>query len=334
MTSLLDFQAYTTVLALFPSGCFLLIILQLISHALFSKHDDEETKSKSRKKSAKSLLYMVYGTATACGIIGFSLHAAESEKWCEKYGLIPCFCFLGLSKAILYIFFLQRAESAHGLSITPFKRNFFRYYAPAYLFVYWLIYCILTTVVFAGRLVDDGISNCVFARGAWWFSILGACIDMLNAIGSLALFIHPLLAAIRLANVTQHDRQEYIKHLGFISLMKWNIVLTTIAALSSMAALLCFYQVQVYAWFFCLGDPFVNSLCAFLMLSPNRKFMKMIFCCKCRTIMASKTEDTAKMYVMEIDGDVVELPAKPREDTDEVKTDPQRTTGQTEIVCT
>eukprot|EP01083_Nonionella_stella_P050890 135224_1 len=330
MTSLLDFQAYTTVLALFPSGCFLLIILQLISHALFSKHDDEETKSKSRKKSAKSLLYMVYGTATACGIIGFSLHAAESEKWCEKYGLIPCFCFLGLSKAILYIFFLQRAESAHGLSITPFKRNFFRYYAPAYLFVYWLIYCILTTVVFAGRLVDDGITNCVFARGAWWFSILGACIDAFNAIGSLALFIHPLLQAIRLASVThaQHNRQEYLKHLGFISLMKWNIVLTTIAAISSMAALLCFYQLQEYAWFFCLGDPFVNSVCAFMMLSPNRKFMKMIFCCECGA-MGEKTADGPKKYIMEIDGDVIELPARSCEDTDAVSTE-ERTTCEVE----
>eukprot|EP01083_Nonionella_stella_P050889 135222_1 len=323
--AVLDFQAYTAVLAFFPLACFLMIFLQLISHAMFS--NEHETNSKS--KSSRCLLYMVYGTATFCGIVGFSLHASKSEAWCEKFGLIPCFCFLGLSKAILYVFFLQRAESAHGLSISHAKRKFFRYYAPVYLFIYWLIYCILTTVVFAGRLVDDEISNCVLARHAWWFSILGAFIDMINAIGSLALFIHPLLAAIRLSNVAKQNRQEYFKHLGFISLMKWNIVLTTVAALSSMAALICFYPLQEYAWFFCLGDPFVNSLCAFMMLAPNRKLMKMIFCCECRTEIASKSEGPPRVYKMEIDGAVIELRAKSEDETglEAPPMDPEKTGG-------
>eukprot|EP01083_Nonionella_stella_P085568 237322_1 len=307
MSEFWNTQIYTAVLFSFPLGCFFLIILQIISDSYFNNGSTSAVDNDDRKsqRSSRKLLYIIYSTGMACGLVGFSLHASTMPQWCEKYGFLPCFCFLGLSKAILYIFFLRRAESAQGITINRCKTIVFRYVAPAYLFAYWIIYMILTSVVFAGKLVDDQLSNCVFAKGAWWFSILAACIDMFNAIGSLALFIHPLVMAMKQAGLTRKDQKEYLKYLGFVTVMKWNICLTAIAAVSSMVAIICFYTTQEYAWFFCLGDPFINGLCTFLMVGPNRRMISIVCCRSCQTENTLHRE--ALQYVMEIDGMVIQM---------------------------
>eukprot|EP01083_Nonionella_stella_P149855 476533_1 len=296
---------YTTVLCMFPIGCFCLIILQVISDSYFGNHHSDDYEESKSQRNNRKLLYIIYGTGLVCGVLGVSLHANTMPEWCEKYGLLPCFCFLGLSKAVLYSFFLLRAEAAQGMTLTKCKTIVFRYVAPVYLFIYWIIYMVLTSMVFGGKLVDDQLSHCVFSRGSWLFSIVAACFDMINALGSLALFIHPLIRTIQQAGLSQSDRKEYLQFLGFVTAMKWNIVLTTIAAASSMAAVLSFYEAKEYAWFFCTGDPFINAFCTFLMLGPNRRMVKFMCCRRCSSDQSVHQE--ACQYVMEIDGIVVQM---------------------------
>eukprot|EP01084_Bolivina_argentea_P182570 315144_1 len=300
----LDYHTYTVILTLFPIGCFLLIILQIISDSLLS-NVCPDCESKKKQRTTKILLYCIYLTSMMCGWAGFSLHITNDPIWCEKFGFTPCFCFLGLSKAALYIFFLRRAESAQkAVHLTRCKIIFFHYVAPAYLFVYWMVYCILTYVVFAGKLVDDKISNCLFAKGELWFSCLAASIDMFNAMGSLVLFIHPLVKAVK---PMMKNKAAYLKYLGFVHMMKWNIALTSIAATSSVITIFMFYAAKEYTWFFCLGDPFVNAFSVFLMSAPNRRFVKIIVTCDCRKIRIMRTEEEVIKNTLEIDGVVVNV---------------------------
>eukprot|EP01084_Bolivina_argentea_P201832 344948_1 len=81
--------------------------------------------------------------------------------------------------------------------------------------------------------------------------------------------------------VKQIDKGNYIKQLGFIVVMKWNVALTTITVASSAITLFMIPFADHLIWIFCLGDPLVNSLCIFFMHGANRKFMSRVLCCCC-----------------------------------------------------
>eukprot|EP01084_Bolivina_argentea_P096580 173634_1 len=89
------------------------------------------------------------------------------------------------------------------------------------------------------------------------------------------------------------DPDGYRDYLSYVSMMKWNIALTSVAAASSVISLFCFYIVQEYVWFFCLGDPFINATCTFLMVGPNRRLMNHI----CRCCTHQKTPETPQSDV-------------------------------------
>eukprot|EP01084_Bolivina_argentea_P036975 68352_1 len=156
------FNIYSIILLIFPACLLILVIMQILSDEFAKKQSIQTGDNKTRIR-----LYLVYLSGMFCGVIGYSLHATVNVHWCETFGFLPCFLFLGLSKACLYLFFLRRAELAQGLNITKCKTIFFRYIGPCYLMLYWLIYIVLTTIVFSGKLVKhhNELSNCVFATG-------------------------------------------------------------------------------------------------------------------------------------------------------------------------
>eukprot|EP01084_Bolivina_argentea_P036974 68351_1 len=264
------FNIYSIILLIFPACLLILVIMQILSDEFAKKQSIQTGDNKTRIR-----LYLVYLSGMFCGVIGYSLHATVNVHWCETFGFLPCFLFLGLSKACLYLFFLRRAELAQGLNITKCKTIFFRYIGPCYLMLYWLIYIVLTTIVFSGKLVKhhNELSNCVFATGAWWFSVFAGCVDIFNTIISLIIFVQPLLNAMN--NLKQTESEYYDEdHIRYVSMMKYNIFLALIAAISSVVSVFLFYTMQEFVWLFCLGDPAVNGMCTFFMIAPNRNFLK------------------------------------------------------------
>eukprot|EP01084_Bolivina_argentea_P020682 38459_1 len=266
-----SFAVYSSILFTLPLGCVILVLLQRAADRYQSK-----VSQLDRDKVTNVLLYAIYISGLLCGLIGFALHFAPSRLWCEKLGLLPCFALLGLSKSFLYLFFLRRAKFAQGIISNKCISSFFNVIAPCYLFVYWMIYCILTAIVFTGNYSTNAtISNCsILGEWAQGFSIFAGFVELFNSAVSVTIFTYPLIRTMYqvklLGSGTEPQfmsKSDLDTKLQFISLMKWNVILTLIATLSSVTNLFMLLVAGHYIWLFCLGDPFINGLCVFLMIA-------------------------------------------------------------------
>eukprot|EP01083_Nonionella_stella_P008131 23478_1 len=276
-----DFTVYTIGLLAIT-----LILPGVIVLQVYADRYQEKQSSRHRDRHTSILLYAVYVSGLGCCIVGFLLHASTSVVWCEKIGLIPCFAMLGLSKVFLYAFFLRRAKLAQGIVVHPWLRLLFNYIGPVYLFCYWMIYCAITAFVFTGSYSHDGsaISNCnIMGEWAAGFSTFAGFVELFNSVAFVSIFSYPLLRAMHEVKVLSGSSQvdhstDHIIRLEFISVMKWNVGLTTIASLSSVTNLFMLLVAGHYIWLFCLGDPMINAVCTFLMIAPNRVFVSRFGC--------------------------------------------------------
>eukprot|EP01083_Nonionella_stella_P092389 258636_1 len=285
---MISFNTYSFILSILPVGIIFMILLQIVS----------DFSSKRSDRATTTLLYTVYISSLACACVGFSLHVFESEIWCEKFGMIPCFSMLGGSKAVLYLFFVRRAKLAQGITISRRLKLLLTYIAPGYLFIYWIAYCVLTTFLFSLQYTPHDehhtVSNCLVGTWAVWFLVLASCIDVFNCSATLALFLWPLLRAMHQANLLTNldvsstsprsckskvkDATQIIR-LEFISVMKWNVALSSVATMSSVLTLVMITVSNHYIWLFCLGDPFINCICTYGMIASNRRYMSQVLPC-------------------------------------------------------
>eukprot|EP01083_Nonionella_stella_P313755 1127713_1 len=286
------FAVYSVVLAIFPLAMVILVLLQRAADRYQSK-----TSQIDRDRTTTGLVYAIYLSGLFCCLVGFALHVAPSKVWCENIGLIPCFALLGLSKSVLYLFFLRRAKFAAGIIDNTCFKLFFDVIAPVYLFVYWMIYCILTAIVFTGNYSTNAtISNCsILGEWAQGFSIFAGFVELFNSAVSVTIFTYPLIRTMYqvklLGSGTEPQfmsKSDLDTKLQFISLMKWNVILTLIATLSSVTNLFMLLVAGHYIWLFCLGDPFINGLCVFLMIAPNREYVSTM--CGCNTASRSSNK--------------------------------------------
>eukprot|EP01083_Nonionella_stella_P166343 555908_1 len=204
----------------------------------------------------------------------------------RKIWINSMFC-VAWSVQIIFIFvlFAPRQIGTRHL-MHKYMRWLFNYIAPTYLFIYWMIYCVLSAIVFTGQFSHNAISNCnIFGAWAAGFSTFAGFVELFNSIASVALFSYPLIRALyqvkllRGSGIGMGDADHDIR-LQFISVMKWNVTLTAIASLSSMTNLFMLLVAGHYIWLFCLGDPFINGLCTFLMIAPNRAYIAGLCCAK------------------------------------------------------
>jgi hypothetical protein len=273
---------YSVFLAACCASEVILIISQLLA--------DRYGKHKIQDNVARILLYGVYISALMCSSFGFSLHESKHHPlWCEFYGVPPCFGVLGSTKAFLYGFFLRRARKAHANNIQTTK-IWFDVIGPAYIFIYWVIYVVLTSIFFTGKPVNatsenEVISWCLFNNWKWWFVILANTVDLLNCIVTLFLFLYPLLKSVN--RLKTNDNSNNTLLLKFIDAMRWNVCLSFVATISSIVTLVSIPFVKEYIWLFCAGDPCVNSICVFFMMATNRTFLKDRLCKTCQTCQNS-----------------------------------------------
>eukprot|EP01084_Bolivina_argentea_P229859 387858_1 len=285
MSATPQFYGYSAFLLLFPVGCVMLIILQMLSVKSIQKKD----------KYTLIVLYGVYTSGLLCNIVAFSLHVGTNSVWCEKIAFPPCFAAYGGAKAFVFLFFLRRARLAHGMNVSKFAKIFFHYVGPLYCLIYWIIYCALSTIVFAGEYVTeiDAVSHCQFKRWAFWFPFLAGSVDMFNSVGALLLFIHPLMKAIndmKLLHINTAKDKNDTQQLEFLIAMKWNVGLTFIAMISGVISIFMVIVAEKEIWLFCMGDPFLNATCTFFMIAPNRKYVSGIMSKWCRRGKQSEIE--------------------------------------------
>eukprot|EP01084_Bolivina_argentea_P102625 183838_1 len=268
-----SFWTFSITLPLGLVGCLIVITLQLIS--------DKYSSSKTSDNYTKILLYCIYSTALLCGIFGYSLHLSTDVSWCKIYGMPPCFILLGACKSFLYLFFIHRAKLSQGITISNTLHIVLKYIAPAYILIYYILYCTLAPTVFSGKIVantNHAISNCVFDTWQLWFIIFACSVDMFNTISSLCLFIHPLLTVIHQINSTKDiENNAHVDNNNFMTVMKWNITLSVVANISSVTTLIMIPFANHYIWAFCLADPMLNAICVFCMIAPNRKLIQTIY---------------------------------------------------------
>eukprot|EP01084_Bolivina_argentea_P141123 248026_1 len=266
-----QYSIYTAFLTIICIGVITVITCQLLA----DKHGKQKRSNDSR---AKILLYGIYFSALGCSILGYTLHQSKHiPLFCKYYGFAPCFAMYASAKSCLFGFFLRRASKSNITNKSKWKRFFFQRIGPIYIFIYFTIYVSISAVIFRGTPTtkdeNNIISYCLFDTWQWWFVIVANIVDLFNCIASLLLFLLPLIKSVKRLKTTT-DNVNNILLYKFVRAMKWNVALSFIAALSSLMALLSIPLVQEYIWLFCTGDPLINSLCAFFMISTNRKFVK------------------------------------------------------------
>eukprot|EP01083_Nonionella_stella_P003820 10974_1 len=277
----IHFLIYTAVMSTFPLGVLTLLVCQILA--------DKYGKHKIIDKVQRFLLYSVYISALLCSCFGYSLHVSKNNpRWCETFGIPPCFALLGGSKAFLYAFFLRRARKANVYNINGkgCALYLFDYIGPIYIVIYWLCYVTFAAILFTGQVTEkqdeEIISYCLFESWRWWFVIFSNTVDVFNCFATLALFLLPLLQSIRRLRINNDNVNQRLSH-KFIRTMRWNVVLSFIATMSSVSALVSIPVVKEYIWLFCSGDPFINAVCVYMMMAPNRAFVKHHCCKACNT---------------------------------------------------
>eukprot|EP01083_Nonionella_stella_P003819 10973_1 len=293
----IQFVIYTFVLSIFPLGVFTLLICQILA--------DKYGKHKINDNVQKVLLYSVYISALICSCFGYSLHISKDHpRWCQIFGLPPCFAVLGATKAFLYGFFLRRARKANAYNINGNRCAvfLFDYIGPIYIFIYWLCYVAFAALYFSGKVTDKEehqiISYCLFESWRWWFVIFSNTVDVFNCVVTLILFILPLLHSLKRLRINNDNVNHTLSH-KFIRTLRWNVALSFIATISSVSLLVCIPVVKEYIWLFCGGDPFINSLCVFMMMASNRTFIKYYCCTKCGHGTSSRMVLQSKIAVIE-----------------------------------
>jgi len=68
------------------------------------------------------------------------------------------------------------------------------------------------------------------------------------------------------------------KDASFIKTMSWNTILSIIATSSTVCLQILLIIFQKY-WWLLACDFGINSICSFLMLGANRKFVSQLICC-------------------------------------------------------
>eukprot|EP00483_Globobulimina_turgida_P008404 UN08421 len=159
----------------------------------------------------------------------------KNSIWCEKYGMIVCFAFLGGTKAFLYGVFLFRARHVliQQFNKTKFKLVIFDKVLPAYITIYYFTYCTVTTLFFRMKYYDltvdsSQISWCAFADWGLWFVTAASILDLINSVVATIVFAVPLCKLMKLA-----DRKD----VELVSAIKYDATLTFIASITSAITL-------------------------------------------------------------------------------------------------
>eukprot|EP01083_Nonionella_stella_P211639 765008_1 len=142
-----------------------------------------------------------------------------------------------------------------------------------------------------------------------WFIILGSVVEMINCFVSLALFLYPLIKSI--SRLRKNDNVNNKLLLKFINLLKWNVILSFVACITSLLTLSLMPVIEGYIWILCTGDPFINSLCVFAMMASNRKFISRQICGYFPNIHKGQTNDitmTTPDFATSPDTNIIELP--------------------------
>eukprot|EP01084_Bolivina_argentea_P104171 186556_1 len=281
MSTTTFFLYYTSFLSMGPFLCLLLCIIQAATQFTGIIYIND--------KRTRILIYLVYIANMFCGIGGLTLHVKDIHPlWCSIYGLPICFGIYGTGKSLVYLVFFQRAWLANKTTPNKMIKLFLTKIGPIYLIIYWLFYCCVVALFFTAGINPDNsnYSFCIMADYKLWFIILGSVVEMINCFVSLALFLYPLIKSMHQLKtcgtmVAGIDQKSYRKQVDFIALMKWNVCLSTLTVISSAITLFMIPISKHLIWVFCTGDPFLNSLCVYLMMAPNREFMKNVFLCKC-----------------------------------------------------
>ena len=139
---------------------------------------------------------------------------------------------------------------------------------------------VLSLIFFRGKPLDlhDGnrhVTSCIFDVWLPWLFQMGGIVDVINCLLFLFLFLYPMYNAYS----TSIKSLPSIKKRAFISAMKYNIVCSVICTITSFCVMFLMPYIPQHIWLAGNIDMMVNSVCVFIMLASNRKYLLIKFCC-------------------------------------------------------
>eukprot|EP00483_Globobulimina_turgida_P009732 UN09751 len=114
--------------------------------------------------------------------------------------------------------------------------------------------------------------------------------------------------------------------------MKWNVVLSFLATMSSALNLFMVPYAGHLIWCFCLGDPFVNASCCFFMRATNRQFCWNCICARVKKERHSFEKDVHNLQQIQL-GTAPQVSASNDVSSKTDKTDKTGTVSSNEIVA-
>eukprot|EP01084_Bolivina_argentea_P180470 311792_1 len=200
-------------------------------------------------------------------------HLYSSSCTCSISNKIVSF-FYDFGKWNMWWFFICRAELTQGMMpIIPI--TIFRKYGPIMLISTFIFTYLMQVFFMQFECADsDQIDTyCIWTVSPIWLGLLGTSLELTNVIVFTSLFIIPLWKLNLVGIMNKNDTG--ISENQFRTELKWNITLTLIATISSLIFLISIsipWLLSIW-WIFVAIDNVTNSLCCFLMMKPNIKYV-------------------------------------------------------------
>eukprot|EP01084_Bolivina_argentea_P130464 230304_1 len=228
---------------------------------------------RNRFKSVKQIQRTYISSVLAhCGYVLFFITAIFQHTYNGS-----CICdisnkivsgFYNLGKWNMYWFFICRAEVVQGI-MPLLPEPVFRVYGPIFLISTFMFTYIMQMLFMEFECADASAkidTYCYWTYSPIWLGMLGISLELSNVIIFTGLFAFPLYRIHKTNETGDPTRKVHL-----IKQLKWNIIFTLIATLSSLLFLstIIFTAALPYWWLFVAIDNTSNSLACFFMMKPN-----------------------------------------------------------------
>lgn len=119
---------------------------------------------------------------------------------------------------------------------------------------------------------NETVTSCVMEAYSVWILYIGGMVDVFNTFLFLFMFMYPLCKSFKI-NQSAFDNNP-AKKKKFITMMQFNVILSTICTISSFLYLFILPSVHGYLWFLGQIDMMINGTCVFFMMATNRRFVR------------------------------------------------------------
>ena len=119
---------------------------------------------------------------------------------------------------------------------------------------------------------NEKVTSCIMEAYSVWILYIGGMVDIFNTGFFLFLFMYPLCKTYKMNQAVFDNNLNKKRH--FLTMMWFNVILSTICTISSFIYLIILPSVAGYLWFLGQIDMVINGTSVFFMMASNRAYVR------------------------------------------------------------